>query len=76
MRPGRKTPPYTINRLRRISEAQEIVLRETASGRTIKYVHEKIIYPRFYISYGTLIRWLGVPAKRLLNNYEQNNNDN
>lgn len=62
---------HSKNRLRRIIVVQDIVRRETAGGRTMSWVHRHIIYPQFFISYGTLSRWMGIPALKQLNKIEK-----
>jgi hypothetical protein len=71
MHPQETSQKHRKNRLRRIIVVQDIVRRETAGGRTMSWVHRHIIYPQFFISYGTLSRWMGVPALKQLNKIEQ-----
>jgi len=56
---------YTkINRLKRIIEIQEIVLKYQKQGLTNKSIFELYIKDRYRISKRTFDEYLGIPAKR------------
>ena len=55
------------NKLERICEIQRITLEHTKHGVTQKWVYENVIYPRFLISMATFYNYLGVPARKELN---------
>lgn len=55
------------NKLERICEIQRITLEHTKRGVTQKWVYDHVIYPRFLISIATFYNYLGVPARRELN---------
>lgn len=59
------------NKLERICEIQRITLEHTKRGATQKWVYDNIIYPRFLISIATFYNYLGIPARRELNQLKE-----
>lgn len=51
------------NILRRICDIQDVTLKETAKGKTQKWVYENLIYPRYMISKATYDNYLGTNAR-------------
>lgn len=51
------------NILRRICEIQDATLKETAKGKTQKWVYENLIQPRYMISQATYYNYLGTNAR-------------
>ena len=59
--------PYTREYLlRRIIEVQDIVLRNNAKGITQRHTYLTEIEPQYHISYSCFNNWLGIPARRQL----------
>ena len=54
------------NTLLRMVEIQDLVLERKRHGITQQHVYKTEIYPRFFISYATLNRYLSYPAKQEL----------
>lgn len=55
------------NKLERICEIQRITLDHTRRGVTQKWVYDNVIRPRFLISIATFYNYLGIPARKQLN---------
>ncbi len=52
------------NKLKQIIRVQEEYLKYSNSGRTVKYIYDTYIYPKFLISMTTFYNYLATPAKR------------
>lgn len=55
---------------KRIIKIQEITTDNLKNGATLKWIYERKIENTFHISYTTFSNYLGIPAKRLLNELE------
>lgn len=55
------------NKLERICEIQRITLDHTRRGVTQKWVYDNVVRPRFLISIATFYNYLGIPARKQLN---------
>lgn len=63
------------NKLQRIIEIQTITLEHTRRGVSQAWVLENLVKPRFFISESTYYNYLGIPAKKLLAEYDRGRND-
>lgn len=59
------------NILRRIIEIQNITLEHTKRGVSQKWVYEKIIFPRFYLSPATYYNYLDTNARAELKKLDE-----
>ena len=59
-----------MNLLLRMIEVQTLVLQYQKEGRSQRWIHQNIIYPRYLISIATYYRFLGTNAKKELKELE------
>lgn len=52
--------------LKRIVEIQEVTLAEQRQGATLKWIYKNKIKEAYHISYTTYSNYLGIPAKKQL----------
>jgi hypothetical protein len=64
------------NILKKIVEIQDITIEYKKHGSSQKWIYENIIRDRFFISFATYNRYLGVPAKRYLGKMKLNETKN
>lgn len=62
-----------VQRLRKIIEIQNIVLRETDNGRSQKWIYENIIRDTYFIEKSTFDKYMTINAKALLRELENQN---
>jgi len=65
---------YNVNYLRKIITVQDITLEHTRRGVTQQWVFDNIVNPQFFISQSTYYRYLRIPAKALIKQYEKTAN--